>query len=51
LAHPFFDELRNFETRLADGSKLPDIFHLTEEELTATKIKTLEKIIPQWRRM
>jgi hypothetical protein len=38
LAHPFFDELRNSETRLPDGSSIPDfLFEFTEEELNEMK--------------
>ena len=38
LAHPFFDELRDPNTRLPDGSKLPDsLFEFTEEELAHMK--------------
>lgn len=34
LAHPFFDELRDFQTRLADGDNLPvELFDFTEEEI------------------
>lgn len=42
LTHPFFNELRDFETRLPDGKRLPDIFHLTDEELKSTNIEVLE---------
>lgn len=38
LAHPFFDELRLRDTRLPDGSKIPDyIFEFTEEELSTMR--------------
>jgi glycogen synthase kinase 3 beta len=50
LAHPFFDELREFETRLGDGSRLPEIFTLTEEEMKVAGLETLGKIIPHWKR-
>lgn len=36
LAHPFFDELREFQAKLPDGSSLPDLFNLTPEELEST---------------
>jgi serine/threonine protein kinase len=46
LAHPYFDELRDFETRMPDGSRISDIFHLTDEEIRSANYYTLEKIIP-----
>ncbi|CDW90288.1 glycogen synthase kinase-3 beta [Stylonychia lemnae] len=50
LAHPFFDELRDFQMRLPQGGKLPDIFDLTTEEIQSTDRSVLDKIIPIWRR-
>ena len=46
LAHPFFDELRDNETRLPDGSKLPDIFEFTEEEFQMSHDDLIEKSSP-----
>jgi len=49
LVHPYFDELRNSETRLLDGSKLPPLFNFTEDELQYAESKNIKnKIIPEW---
>ena len=50
LAHPFFDELKDFSIRLPQGGKIPDIFDLTIEEIKSTDRNNLDKIIPVWRR-
>jgi glycogen synthase kinase 3 beta len=34
MAHPFFDELRNPNTRLSSGNPLPQLFDFTPEELS-----------------
>eukprot|EP00160_Parvularia_atlantis_P014123 Unigene3327_Nuclearia_a/m.10207 Unigene3327_Nuclearia_a/g.10207 ORF Unigene3327_Nuclearia_a/g.10207 Unigene3327_Nuclearia_a/m.10207 type:complete len:406 (-) Unigene3327_Nuclearia_a:220-1437(-) len=34
LAHPFFDELRDLNTRLPTGQPLPPLFNFTEQELS-----------------
>jgi hypothetical protein len=33
LAHPFFDELREPETRLPSGDPLPPLFNFSQSEL------------------
>jgi len=49
LAHPFFDELRNEETSLPNGNKLPPLFNFTEDELQYAESKNIKhKIVPQW---
>jgi glycogen synthase kinase 3 beta len=48
LLHPFFDELRDPNTRLPNGEKLPsDLFVFTNEEIK-TDLQTVEKLIPNW---
>jgi glycogen synthase kinase 3 beta len=31
MVHPFFDELRNPETKMANGRDLPELFNFTRE--------------------
>ena len=33
LSNPYFDELRDQNTRLPNGQPLPDLFNFTEEEM------------------
>jgi glycogen synthase kinase 3 beta len=48
LLHPFFDELRNLNTKLPDGEPLPrELFTFTNEEINSDP-KTVEKLIPSW---
>ena len=48
LLHPFFDELRDQNTRLLNGEKLPeDLFNFTSEEINSD-MQTVEKLIPKW---
>lgn len=48
LLHPFFDELRNPNTRLLNGDYLPgELFIFTQEELKSDP-NTVEKLIPSW---
>lgn len=48
LLHPFFDELRDYNTKLPNGDALPkDLFFFSEEE-TNSDPKTVEKLIPSW---
>lgn len=48
LLHPFFDELRDPNTKLPNGDKLPDdLFMFTPEEITLDKA-TVEKLVPNW---
>jgi serine/threonine protein kinase len=34
LLHPFFDELRDKNTRLPNGNALPELFEFTKEEIS-----------------
>jgi len=34
LLHPFFDELRDKNTRLPNGNALPELFDFTKEEVS-----------------
>ena len=45
-AHPFFDELRNPETRLPDGGLLPPLFNFTVEELGACSPELRAQLVP-----
>ncbi|KAI8887836.1 Pkinase-domain-containing protein [Backusella circina FSU 941] len=45
LVHPFFDELRNPETKLATGRDLPELFDFTREELSI-RPDLLHKLVP-----
>lgn len=49
LAHPFFDELRNEETRLPNGKALPPLFNFSSDEISCIATAGLkEKLIPSW---
>jgi len=49
LGHPYFDELRDPDTRLPDGNKLPPLFNFTHDELQYAESKGIkDKIIPKW---
>jgi glycogen synthase kinase 3 beta len=48
LLHPFFDELRNANTKLPNGNPLPnDLFNFSKEEYNSDP-KTVESLIPTW---
>lgn len=47
LADSYFDELRDQNTRLPDGSPLPDLFGFTPEERKENKA-LCEKVTPSW---
>jgi len=48
LLHPFFDEIRNPNTKLPNGEPLPgELFIFTNEEINSDP-KTIEKLIPNW---
>ncbi|KAI9472378.1 MAG: kinase-like domain-containing protein [Benjaminiella poitrasii] len=46
LVHPFFDELRNPETKLTTGRELPDLFNFTREELSI-RPDLIQKLVPK----
>eukprot|EP00826_Nyctotherus_ovalis_P005011 TRINITY_DN11112_c0_g1_i5.p1 TRINITY_DN11112_c0_g1~~TRINITY_DN11112_c0_g1_i5.p1 ORF type:complete len:188 (-),score=25.51 TRINITY_DN11112_c0_g1_i5:45-608(-) len=45
LAHPFFDELRDADTRLPSGNPLPKLFNFTPEKKNAAK-SVIDRLIP-----
>ena len=47
LLHPFFDELRNINTLLPNGNKLPDLFDFSAEEINYDP-ESVEKLLPSW---
>lgn len=48
LLHPFFDELRDINTKLPNGDPLPaDLFVFSKEEILSD-VKTAEKLVPSW---
>ena len=46
IMHPFFDELRDKNTRLPNGNPLPDLFEFTKEEISSTTPQVMEQLIP-----
>lgn len=46
LLHPFFNELRNQNTKIND-SALPDLFNFSPEEIK-TQPELISKLIPEW---
>lgn len=48
LQHPFFDELRDKNTRLPNGNPLPPLFEFTAEEIKNSCPQDIEQLIPQW---
>ncbi|CAG8576356.1 4429_t:CDS:2, partial [Acaulospora colombiana] len=46
MCHPFFDELRNPDTRLHTGKDLPKLFDFTERELSI-RHELIPKLVPQ----
>ncbi|KAL8089222.1 shaggy-related protein kinase alpha-like [Apium graveolens] len=47
LIHPFFDELRDPNTRLPNGRFLPPLFNFKSHELKKVPAETLGKLIPE----
>ncbi|CEG65745.1 Putative Pkinase-domain-containing protein [Rhizopus microsporus] len=45
MVHPFFDELRNPETKMANGRDLPELFNFTREELSV-RPDLIHKLVP-----
>ncbi|KAK1275352.1 Shaggy-related protein kinase delta [Acorus gramineus] len=45
--HPFFDELRDPNTRLPNGRPLPPLFNFKPQELSGIPPDTLERLIPE----
>ncbi|KAJ2854889.1 glycogen synthase kinase 3 [Coemansia asiatica] len=48
MAHPFFDELRDPETKLYNGADLPELFDFTVEELSVDS-SMISKLVPPHR--
>ncbi|KAJ8499698.1 hypothetical protein OPV22_010250 [Ensete ventricosum] len=46
-AHPFFDELRDPNTRLLNGQPLPPLFNFTSQELEGTSPELIQRLIPE----
>lgn len=47
-AHPFFDDLRNPNTRLPNGNPLPPLFNFTPQELNGASPELVQRLIPDW---
>ncbi|KAF8399683.1 hypothetical protein HHK36_015554 [Tetracentron sinense] len=45
--HPFFDELRDPNTRLPNGRPLPPLFNFKPQELKGASLELLVKLIPE----
>ncbi|KAK4521245.1 uncharacterized protein ATC70_013190 [Mucor velutinosus] len=45
MVHPFFDELRNPETKMATGRELPELFNFSREELSI-RPDLIQKLVP-----
>ncbi|KAG7022722.1 Shaggy-related protein kinase epsilon [Cucurbita argyrosperma subsp. argyrosperma] len=45
--HPFFDELRDPNTRLPNGRPLPPLFNFKPQELKGATLELLSKLIPE----
>ena len=48
IMHPFFDELRDEDTKLPNGNPLPDLFNFSKEELMQADPKFANQLIPDW---
>jgi glycogen synthase kinase 3 beta len=48
LKHPFFDVLRDENTKLENGKNLPDLFNFTKEEIAIDEQFVKENLIPEW---
>ncbi|KAI8024024.1 Shaggy-related protein kinase kappa [Camellia lanceoleosa] len=45
--HPFFDELRDPNTRLPNGRPLPPLFNFKAQELSGIPSETLRRLVPE----
>ena len=50
LAHPFFDDLRNKNTRLENGKPLPDLFNFNKVEMGIDSKFIKQNLVPDWYR-
>ena len=48
LGHPFFDELRDKNTKLENGNPLPDLFNFNKVEMSIDPGFIKENLIPDW---
>jgi len=48
LLHPFFNELRDPNTRLLNGTPLPELFNWTQQELTFLPPDLVARLTPEW---
>ena len=48
LLHPFFDELRDPNTRLLNGAALPDLFNWSQQEVEALPADLVARLTPEW---
>ncbi|URE07873.1 hypothetical protein MUK42_20168 [Musa troglodytarum] len=47
LVHPFFDELRDHNTRLPNGRFLPPLFNFKPHDLKGVPLETVARLIPE----
>jgi glycogen synthase kinase 3 beta len=50
ILHPFFDELRDQNTKLPNGNPMPDLFDFSKEEISSASPDLIEQLIPAWYR-
>jgi serine/threonine protein kinase len=48
LIHPMFDELRDENTKLPNGNKMPELFNFTKEEIQSAGPQLMEGLVPDW---
>ena len=48
LSHPFFDELRNKDTKLPNEKDLPDLFDFNDVEMKINRKFIMDNLIPSW---
>ena len=48
LGHPFFDELRDINTKLPNGKNLPKLFNFNKTEMNIDSKFIKDKLIPSW---
>ena len=48
LGHSFFDELRDINTKLENGKKLPNLFNFNKTEMKIDPKYIKDKLIPNW---
>ena len=48
LGHPFFDQLRDINTKLENGRNLPNLFNFNKTEININSKFVKEKLIPKW---